>query len=233
MADDQKRRELIFQMAMDMNRKNAREPHVTGQASMSQGEPPEQGLEDTMQLDEILALPAAMVTPMLVKKIAQYEAKRLGPAAAKLQKTTGQAGARMGMLQRAEEMEKRNAEHSGSSLWMNPQYASELGVPHNPVWDLGPSALKPELEKRLDSGWLEAARKQKQGYLDDVKSGKKGNTDISKPWDYKTSGAMAPAEEVSADEIEDMLEQMAKPKSDVVKLPDTGGRGLKNPKKKK
>jgi hypothetical protein len=132
------------------------------------------------------------------------------------------------MLQRAEEMEKRNAEHSGSSLWMNPQYASELGVPHNPMWDLGPSALKPELEKRLDSGWLEAASKRKQGYLDDVKSGKKGNTEISKPWDYKTSSAMAPAEEVSASEIEDMLEQMAK-SSPPAPLPLTGGRGIKNP----
>lgn len=231
MADDQKRRELIFQMAKDMNRKNAGEPHVSGHASMSQGDPEERGLEDTLQADELLALPVALAMPMLVKKIAQYEAKRLEPAAARLQKTTGQAGSRMGMLKRAEELEQRNAKHSGASLWMNPQYATELGVPHNPVWDLSPSALKPELEKSLDSTWLEAARKQKQGYLDDMKSGKRGNTEISKPWDYKTSSAMAPAEEVSASEIEDMLEQMAKA-SPPAPLPSTGGRGIKNPKKK-
>lgn len=117
MADDQKRRELIFQMAMDMNRKNAREPHVTGQASMSQGDPPEsKGLEDTVQIDDILSLMKLPVTA-----VGGAVAGKLGK---ELEKRSLKSSPMLKMM--------ANPEHE--TIWMSDDFAKSLGKNKEPAW---------------------------------------------------------------------------------------------------
>ena len=109
MADDQKRRELIFQMAMDMNRKNAGEPHVSGHASMSQGHPPEDGdPESLVQADDLLTLARMAATAAKVPAVSAV-AGMAGMAGKMLEKKALRKAAAKAMEEGAEKTLKSEA----------------------------------------------------------------------------------------------------------------------------
>lgn len=139
-VDNKKRRDLIMRMAMDVPKKARGDMHVTDQPVMRQGEPKDdEGLEDTLQADDLLLL-GAPVLGAGIGAIAKGVEKGLSPKVASMIRLIGKSGADLQSLKRAD----MNQRHSDSSLWMNDEYARELGVPKNPVWEkrLTPDDIK-------------------------------------------------------------------------------------------
>ena len=139
-VDNKKRRDLIMRMAMDVPKKARGDAHLTEGPVMRQGEPKDdEGLEDSLQADDLLLL-GAPVLGAGIGALAKGVEKGLSPKVASMIRLIGKSGADLQSLKRA----NMNQRHSDSSLWMNDEYAAALGVPKNPAWQkrLTPDDIK-------------------------------------------------------------------------------------------
>ena len=139
-VDNKKRRDLIMRMAMDVPKKARGDAHLTEGPVMRQGEPKDdEGLEDSLQADDLLLL-GAPVLGAGIGALAKGVEKGLSPKVASMIRLIGKSGADLQSLKRA----NMNQRHSDSSLWMNDDYAAALGVPKNPAWQkrLTPDDIK-------------------------------------------------------------------------------------------